>query len=109
VGLDWLTFVLAAGTFLAVEVLLIASVLRLWRAAGAGPPRQGRLPVRWGWELVWTLLPVLGLAALALLGAQALLSRPSEPPAGRAPAPMAEESTKATGTTIMARQEIRIG
>ena len=88
VGLDWLTLVLAAGTFLAVEVLLIASVLRLWRAARTEPRPAERPPVRWGWELVWTVLPALGLLALAILGAQSLFGSPPGPPAST-PTPVA--------------------
>jgi heme/copper-type cytochrome/quinol oxidase subunit 2 len=89
VGLDWLTLVLAVGTFLAVEILLIASVLRLWRAARAESPQSGRLPVRWGWELFWTVLPALGLLALAILGAQSLFGSPPASPGSSTPTPVA--------------------
>jgi heme/copper-type cytochrome/quinol oxidase subunit 2 len=72
VDATWLTLVLAAGTFLAVEALLLASVLRLWRRARAAPRPEGRFPLRWGWELVWTALPAVGLLALAILSARNL-------------------------------------
>jgi heme/copper-type cytochrome/quinol oxidase subunit 2 len=88
VGLDWLTLILAAGVFLAVECLLIASVVRLWRAAGTEAPRRGRPPVRWGWELLWTALPALGLLALALLGAQNLFGSPPSSPGSSTPTPV---------------------
>jgi heme/copper-type cytochrome/quinol oxidase subunit 2 len=72
VDATWLTLALAAGTFLVVEVLLLASVLRLWRRARAEPRPQGRLRLRWGRELVWTALPALGLLALAILSVRYL-------------------------------------
>lgn len=87
-GPDGLTLALAAGAFLAVEVLLIASVVRLWRAARARPRAAGRPPVRWGWELLWTVLPALGLLVLAILGVQSLLGGSPEPPAGGPPTPV---------------------
>jgi len=70
VDLDGLTLALAVGTFLVIEVLLIASVVRLWRAARAQPRPAGHTRVRWGWELFWTVLPALGLLALAIMSAQ---------------------------------------
>jgi heme/copper-type cytochrome/quinol oxidase subunit 2 len=92
-GFDWLTLALAVGTFLAVELLLIASVLRLWRTARTEPRQAGRLPVRWGWELLWTVLPALGLLALAILGAQSLFGSPPDPPASSTPTPVAVAGT----------------
>ena len=59
VGLDGLTLALAVGAFLVIEVLLLASVVRLWRAARAQPRRRATT-VRWGWELFWTVLPARG-------------------------------------------------
>jgi heme/copper-type cytochrome/quinol oxidase subunit 2 len=88
-GLDGPTLVLAAGIFLAVEILLIASVVRLRRAARARPRSAGPIPVHWGWELFWTALPALGLLALGILGAQSLFGSPPEPPASGTPTPVA--------------------
>jgi heme/copper-type cytochrome/quinol oxidase subunit 2 len=64
--LAWLTLAIATAIFLVVEALLVASALRWWRAAPAGER------ARWRWELLWTLLPALGLLALGLLSGRAL-------------------------------------
>ena len=88
-GLESLTFVLAAATFLVVEALLVIATLRLWRAARAAPEPGARPPVRWGWELVWTALPALGLLVLGLLGAQRLFGDPPPSPAAATPTPVA--------------------
>ena len=88
--LAWLTLAIAAGIFVVVEALLIASTLRLRHAhRGDAPPRAhgpaptpddraSLLPVRvhWAWELVWTVLPALGLLALGVLGVRGLLGFP---------------------------------
>jgi heme/copper-type cytochrome/quinol oxidase subunit 2 len=90
VGLGWLVLIVAVIVFVSVEVLLVVAMLRMRRGEAAG--RSARPPwvrVRWGWELLWTLLPALGLLALGLLGAQAALGgRPATPPSG-APTPVA--------------------
>ncbi|HLH25622.1 MAG TPA: hypothetical protein VK066_24145 [Chloroflexota bacterium] len=91
-GLDMLTLAVAAGVFLIVEALLLASVFRLWRTA---PRETDHRPVRWGWELLWTALPALGLLALAILGAQSLFSSPPGPPASSTPTPVAQLWTAA--------------
>jgi heme/copper-type cytochrome/quinol oxidase subunit 2 len=100
-GLDGLTLALAVGIFLAVEVLLIASVVRLWRAARSERRPAGGLPVRWGRELLWTALPALGLLALAILGAQHLAGRPPGSPASSTPTPVALAATGAPGAGPM--------
>jgi heme/copper-type cytochrome/quinol oxidase subunit 2 len=93
-GLDGVTLALAAGTFLVVEILLIASVARLWRAR---PRPAGQVPVRWGWELLWTALPALGLLVLGILGAQTLLGNPPEPSVPGTPTPVAVAARSAAG------------
>jgi heme/copper-type cytochrome/quinol oxidase subunit 2 len=75
--LAWVTLALAAGIFLAVESLLLASALRTPPSAPS-PAADGRdsLPrfrLSRGWELVWTALPALGLLALGIAAAQAML------------------------------------
>jgi heme/copper-type cytochrome/quinol oxidase subunit 2 len=96
-GLSWLTLIVAAVVFVGVEALLVVAALRLRRgetAAGAAPPSRWR--VSWGRELVWTLLPALGLLVLGLLGAQAVVGgRPAGPPPG-------------TPTPVAARQAVRL-
>ena len=84
VGLGWLVLIVAVVVFVGVEALLVVALVRMRRGEAAG--RSARPPwvrVRWGWELLWTLLPALGLLALGLLGAQAALGgRPPAPPPG---------------------------
>ncbi|SRR6266849_2555969 len=72
--LAWATLAVAAGVFVVVEGLLVLAALRLRqtareRAAEALPDYRPS----WGRELVWTLLPAVGLLALGLLGLQGLL------------------------------------
>lgn len=84
IGLGGLILIVAVVVFVGVEALLVAAVLRMRRdeaTAGSGRPTWVR--VNWGWELLWTLLPALGLLALGLLGAQAVLGdRPQAPSSG---------------------------
>jgi len=68
--------VVAAAAFLVVEALLVrwAWRIRTGRAPGAD---ESRLPVRLSraWELLWTLLPALGLLVLIVLGVRATWER----------------------------------
>src|SRR5262249_41673605 len=86
--LAWATLAVAAGVFVVVEGLLVLAALRLRQTARERPrtarqrPRTARqrpmeaLPdyrASWGRELLWTLLPAVGLLALGLLGLRGLL------------------------------------
>jgi heme/copper-type cytochrome/quinol oxidase subunit 2 len=95
-GLGWLTLALAVGAFVVVEVLLMAAA---WRLRQPPEPESDRRSFRlsWRWELLWTLLPAVGLLALGLLSAQALFDRPA-PVSPNAPTPvgMAAQPTAPT-------------
>jgi len=87
--LAWLFLAVAALVFLAVQALLLVSALRTPRTAPPDPlpPNTPRYRLSRGWEIVWTLLPALGLLLLGLLGAQALLASPPRQPATTPPTP----------------------
>ncbi|HLI25599.1 MAG TPA: hypothetical protein VKZ60_00925 [Chloroflexota bacterium] len=65
--------VAVAATFLVIEALLLRTA---WRPRTSAPPpgEESRLSVRLSraWEMLWAVLPALGLLALLLLGARAL-------------------------------------
>jgi heme/copper-type cytochrome/quinol oxidase subunit 2 len=72
-GLRGAVLVAAAATFLVIEALLLAAA---WRTYADGRPAADAAhpPVRLSraWELLWTVLPAVGLLALLVLGARAL-------------------------------------
>jgi heme/copper-type cytochrome/quinol oxidase subunit 2 len=96
--LAWLFLAVAALVFLAVQALLLVSALRTPRTAPPDPrpPNTPRYRLSRGWEVVWTLLPALGLLLLGLLGAQALLARPPSQPATAPPTPAGPSGTLGT-------------
>lgn len=72
-GLRGAVLIAAAATFLVIEVLLLGAA---WRTYADGRPTahavRPPLCVRRAWELLWTVLPAVGLLALLAFGARTL-------------------------------------
>jgi heme/copper-type cytochrome/quinol oxidase subunit 2 len=81
----WLILAVAAAVLVIVEGLLVAAAVRRARAAARDTPAWAR--PRWSLEVLWTVLPALGLLLLGLLSARGLLGGPP-PAAPRGDAPL---------------------
>ena len=70
-GLRWLTLLVAAAIFVVIEAWLLSAA---WRSRADAPrPPEATSPVRLsrGWELLWAVLPALGLLILVIAAARA--------------------------------------
>lgn len=88
----WLILAVAAAVLVIVEGMLVAAAVRRARVAAHDAPAWAR--PRWSLEVLWTVLPALGLLLLGLLSARGLLGGPA-PAAPRSDAPLAVPTSEA--------------
>lgn len=94
--LGWVALAAAALIFLVAQALLLAAALRTPRTSPREPrpPNAPRYRLSRGWEVVWTLLPAIGLLLLALFGLQ-VLGGPAPGRAEPSPTPTAPRGASA--------------